>query len=68
MPLSEEQRQAIRDEEYFRQEVKQQLAGNKGPPGWLERWSTFFESKAGFWLLTTVLAGVTAPGFPSLPR
>ena len=66
MPLTEEQRQAIRDEEFFRNEVRQELAGKKGPPGLLERCSAFLETKAGFWLLTTVLAGVTATGFTSL--
>ena len=60
MPLTEEQRQAIRDEEFFRNEVRKDLAGKKGPPGFLERCSAFLETKAGFWLLTTVLAGVTA--------
>lgn len=67
MPLTEEQRQAIRDEEFFRNEVRKEL-GHKGPPGFLERCSAFLETKAGFWLLTTVLAGVTATGFTSLQR
>jgi hypothetical protein len=65
MPLTEEQRQAIRDEEFFRSEVRKELAG---PSGFLERCSAFLETKAGFWLLTTVLAGVTATGFTSLQR
>jgi hypothetical protein len=68
MPLTEEQRQAIRDEEFFRNEVRKEFAGRKGPPGLLERCSAFLETKAGFWLLTTVLAGVTATGFTSLQR
>jgi hypothetical protein len=68
MPLTDEQRQAIRDEEYFRNEVRKELAGKSGSPGFLARCSAFFETKAGFWLLTTVLAGVTATGFSSLQR
>lgn len=69
MPLTDAQRQAIRDEELFRDEVRRELSslgGKKAPPGLLERISAFFESKTGFWLLTTVLAGVTATGFTEL--
>ncbi|WP_338440508.1 hypothetical protein [uncultured Aquabacterium sp.] len=69
MPLTDAQRQAIRDEELFRDEVRRELTalgGKKAPPGLLERISSFFESKTGFWLLTTVLAGVTATGFTEL--
>jgi len=69
MPLTDDQRQAIRDEEVFRDEVRRELSslgGKKAPPGLLERISAFFESKTGFWLLTTVLAGVTATGFTEL--
>ena len=62
MPLDEEQQQAIRDEEYFRNEVRKEIAGKKEPPTFLDRVSAFLETKAGFWLLTTVLAGLTATG------
>lgn len=68
MPLTEEQRQAIRDEEFFRDQVRKELAGPKKAPGFFERISNFLETKSGFWLLTTVLAGVTATGFTSLQR
>ena len=68
MPLTEEQRQSIRDEELYRHEVQKEFASRKGPPTLLERVSTFFESKAGFWVLTTVLAGVTATGLTWLQR
>lgn len=68
MPLSDEQRQALREEEFFRSEVRKQLAGAKPPPGLLERISAFLETKAGFWLLTTALAGIAATGFTSLQR
>jgi hypothetical protein len=68
MPLTDEQRQAIRDEEFFRDQVRKELAGPKRAPSFFERISAFFETKSGFWLLTTVLAGVTATGFTSLQR
>ena len=69
MPMSEDQRQAIRDEELFRDEVRREisaLGGKQAAPGVLARISAFFESKTGFWLLTTVLAGVTATGYTEL--
>ena len=68
MPLNDEQRQAIRDEEFFRSEVRKELAGVKGPPSFMQSFTAFFETKAGFWLLTTVLAGVAATGYGSLQR
>lgn len=68
MSLNDEQRQAIRDEEFFREQVRKELAGKKPAPNVFERISAFFETKAGFWLLTTVLAGVTATGITSLQR
>ena len=63
MPLTDAQRQAIRDEELFRDEVRRELTalgGKQAPPGLLARISSFFESKTGFWLLTTVLAAIAA--------
>ena len=68
MSLTDEQRQAIREEEFFRNEVRKEFLGKTGPPTFLERCSAFLETKAGFWLLTTVLAGVTATGFTFLQR
>jgi len=68
MPLTDEQRQTIRDEEFYRDQVRKELAGPKQAPGFFERFSNFLETKSGFWLLTTVLAGVTATGFTSLQR
>jgi len=67
MALTEEQRQSIRDEEYFRAQVRADLAQRK-KPGFAQRLSDFFETKAGFWLLTTVLAGLVATGLTSLQR
>ncbi len=66
MPLSEAEKQAIREEEYFRAEVRKEIAGAKGPPSVFQKISDFLETKSGFWLLTTVLAGVVATGFTTL--
>ena len=68
MPLTDDERQEIRDEEFFRSEIREEIAGRKAPPTVIERFSTFLETKAGFWLLTTVLAGLTATGFTALQR
>ena len=68
MPLTDAQRQEIRDEEFFRNEIRQEIAGRKAPPTFIERFSTFLETKAGFWLLTSVLAGLTATGLTTLQR
>ncbi|MCD2340155.1 hypothetical protein LRH25_07335 [Ideonella azotifigens] len=70
MALTDEQRQAIREEEQFRLQLRQELAVSspRSAPGPLERLAAFFDTKAGFWLLTTVLASVTATGFGTLQR
>lgn len=68
MALTPEQQQAIRDEEYFRVEVRKSLAAPKEPPTLMARLSDFGDSKVGFWLLTTVLAGLVATGFTKLQR
>jgi len=70
MALTDEQRQAIREEEQFRLQLRQELASSspRAAPGPLERLAAFFDTKAGFWLLTTVLASVTATGFGTLQR
>jgi hypothetical protein len=71
MPLSDDQRDSIREEEQFRLDVRRELAGPPVPPHsptLLERISAFFETKAGFWILTTVLAGLAATGFSTLQR
>lgn len=60
MPLSDEERRHLRDEEFYRNELRKEFAGTKPAPGFLERIATFFESKVGFWLLTTVFAGLSA--------
>lgn len=68
MSLTDEQKQGIRDEEFFRAEVRKELASAGGPPSFLTRLSAFFDTKAGFWLLTTALAGLVATGITSLQR
>ncbi|HEX7863913.1 MAG TPA: hypothetical protein VF555_03140 [Variovorax sp.] len=68
MALTPDQQQAIREEEYFRIEVRKSLAAPQGPPSLLDRLSAFGDSKVGFWLLTTVLAGLVATGFTRLQR
>src|SRR5262245_35061078 len=68
MPLTDEQKQVIREEATFRRAVRKGLASARGPPSFLARVSAFFESKTGFWLLTTALAGVTATGLTNLQR
>lgn len=65
MPLTDEQKQAIREEEFFRDQVRKDLAGPRDA-SFLARVATFFDTKAGFWILTTALAGLTATGFTEL--
>jgi hypothetical protein len=68
MAISDEQLQAIREEEVFRHQIRQELAGPPPKTGVLASISAFFETKAGFWLLTTVLAGLTATAISEYQR
>jgi hypothetical protein len=68
MPLTVEQKQTIRDEEYYRAEVRSEMATAAGQRTFFARVSTFLDSKAGFWLLTTALAGIAATGWTELRR
>lgn len=68
MAMSDEQLQAIREEEVFRHQVRQELAGPPPQSGLIERISAFFETKTGFWLLTTVLAGLSATAISEFQR
>lgn len=68
MAMSDEQLQAIREEEVFRHQVRQELAGPPLKTGVLASISAFLETKAGFWLLTTVLAGLTATAISEYQR
>lgn len=58
MPLTEDERQRLRDEELYRAQLRREMEPTRAPPGTLERLSAFFEGKVGFWLLTTVVAGL----------
>jgi hypothetical protein len=64
MALDEQQRQLIRDEEYLRHEIRQELAGHQSPSRWGSI-AAFFESKVGFWLLTTVMVSAAALAYRS---
>lgn len=66
MSLSDTERQRLYEEEVYRAEVRRRLEGAKAPPTASQRFTAFFESKVGFWLLTTVFAGVYATLFTSL--
>lgn len=63
MPLTEEECQRLREEEIYRAEVRRSLEPVKPPPSTSQRISAFFESKLGFWLLTTACAGLSATLF-----
>lgn len=63
MALSDDDRKRLHDEEIYRAEVRKSLEGAKAPPGFGQRFSGFLESKVGFWILTTVFAGLYATLF-----
>jgi len=65
MPLSEDERQRLRDEELYRAEVRRSLETTKPPATASQRLSAFLESKVGFWILTTVFVGTSATLFTS---
>lgn len=68
MALSEERKEDLRLEEAFRHEVRQALASQKPPPTVWDRLAAFGESKVGFWVVTSVLAGALVGGFELLQR
>ena len=68
MALTDDQRLQIRDEEYFRHEVRKELASPKPPTTFIDKCSAFFETKAGFWVLTSVLAGLAATTYTSVQK
>jgi len=68
MSLTDEQKQLIRAEEYFRAEVRKEFEHGGDPPSVMQQVAAFFETRVGFWLLTTVLAGLAATGFTNLQR
>lgn len=67
MPLTDHEKQFIRDEEFFRAEVRKQMSDSR-PRSLLAQVGVFLDSRAGFWLLTTVLASVFATSFTALQR
>lgn len=67
MPLTDDQKQAIRDEELYRSEVRRNLAA-PSKATLVGRLSAFLETKVGFWLATTVLAGAVVTAFTNLQR
>jgi hypothetical protein len=68
MPISDQTREDIRLEEILRHEIRKELAAQKPVPTFVQRCSDFFDTKAGFWLLTTVLAGLVGTGYAALQR
>src|SRR5262249_50606889 len=57
MPLSDDEKQRLRDEEYFRAEIRKEIGGAKtAPDGAFRKLADFLETKVGFWFLTSVLA------------
>lgn len=57
MPLSEQEMQRLRDEEYYRAKVREEMNTANAPSrGVFRRISAFAETKLGFWLVTSVLA------------
>ena len=68
MPLTEQQKLDIQQDEAFRQEVRTQLGPGKRPATLLDRVSAFGESKVGFWLIATVLAGSLSSVYGAVQR
>ncbi|MES2938076.1 MAG: hypothetical protein V4864_10355 [Pseudomonadota bacterium] len=68
MPLTDQQREDIRLEETLRHEIRKEFAGQKPKPTAADRLSAFGESKVGFWLMTTVLAGLATWGWSAMQR
>lgn len=63
MPLTDEQKDAIREEEIVRAEVQKEIAKGKEPVTWFGKLNVFLESKVGFWLLATVFTGLVTTGY-----
>lgn len=64
MSLPDEARQRLREEEIFRAEVRRSIEAKPSSDLW-SRLSAFLETKIGFWLLTTVFAGLSVFLFTS---
>ena len=65
MPLSEDERKRLQDEEVYRAEVRRSLEGVKPPPSIWGRIALILDSKFGFWIFTALLATSSAALFTS---
>ncbi len=65
MPLSEDERKRLHDEEVYRAEVRRSLEGVKPPPSVWGRIASILDSKFGFWIFTALLATSSAALFTS---
>lgn len=65
MALTDEQKDAIREEEAIRADARKEIAEGKRPITKLEKLNAFLESKVGFWLLATVLTGIVSTAYGS---
>ena len=65
MPLSEDERKRLQDEEVYRAEVRRSLEGVKPPPTVWGRIALILDSKFGFWIFTALLATSSAALFTS---
>ncbi|CAM2157373.1 conserved protein of unknown function [Pararobbsia alpina] len=63
MPLTDEQKDAIREEEVVRAEAQKEIAKGKEPVTWFGKLNAFLESKVGFWLLASVFTGLVTTGY-----
>jgi len=63
MALSPEAQQTVREEELIRAQAQKDFAAQKTPLTRLQKFNAFLESKVGFWLLATVLAGLVTSAY-----
>jgi hypothetical protein len=66
MPLTDQQKDATREEEAVRADVQKEIAESKRPVSKIQKLNAFLESKVGFWLLATVLTGIVTTAYGSL--
>ncbi len=65
MPLSEDEKKRLQDEEVYRAEVRRSLEVVKPPPSVWGRIALILDSKFGFWIFTALLATSSAALFTS---
>jgi hypothetical protein len=61
--LTKEQKELIRQEEIFRNEIRQELDLKKKPRTWRQKLSAFFNTGFGLWLLSRILVGRLTFGY-----